>query len=111
MAVGAMTDSSRRTHPLLGVFPLAVMTLATFLVLFTVMTARLRAGADPALNASRPPALLAERSGAGAVRTRVSGGVSVAAATTSAAAQTPVGTVSVVTRASGAAGAQGAGDE
>jgi hypothetical protein len=112
MAVGTMTDSSRGTHPLLGIFPLAVMTLATFLVVFTVMTARLRAGADPALNASRGAALVAERSGAGALRTRASGGASVAAATTSSAVGAPVGGVSAaVTRASGAAGAQGASDE
>ena len=38
-------------HPLLGAFPLAVMTLATFLVVFALLMARLERGADPALSA------------------------------------------------------------
>lgn len=38
------------THPLLRPFPLAVMTLATFLVVFTLLMARLTAGADPAVH-------------------------------------------------------------
>lgn len=49
---------ARNARPLLGAFPLAVMTLATFLVLFTVTMARLKASADPVL---RPSASLVAR--------------------------------------------------
>lgn len=112
-----MTDppsrSTRATHPLLGAFPLAVMTLATFLVLFTVMMARLRAGADPALHAGTVSALPANRTATGAVRTRTSGaGPSAALATPVAATGEPsAGSAAVVTRASGAPGTAEVGDE
>ncbi len=43
----------------------SVMTLATFLVLFTLMMARLRAGVDPALRASTSTSLVAASSGDG----------------------------------------------
>jgi hypothetical protein len=42
-------------HPLLGAFPLAVMTLATFFVVFTILMARLQSGMDPALTAMARP--------------------------------------------------------
>jgi hypothetical protein len=75
---------ARRAHPLLGAFPLAVMTLATFLVLFTLTMARLNAGEDPA---PRPSAsLVARSSGAGAVTTRTGDGGDLAAVATQAAA-------------------------
>ena len=74
---------ARKAHPLLGAFPLTVMTLATFLVLFTLTMARLNAGEDPA---PRPSAsLVARSSGAGAVTTRTSGGGDSAAGATQAA--------------------------
>jgi len=104
---------ARRANPLLGAFPLAVMTLATFLVLFTVMMARLRAGADPVLRPSTTAALVARSSGTGAVVTRTSGGGAAAgAATTVAAPGGPaVARPAVITRSSGAPGTRGASDE
>lgn len=75
---------ARSAYPLLGAFPLTVMTLATFLVLFTLTMARLNAGEDPA---PRPSiSLLAKSSGAGAATTRTSGGGESAAVATPAAA-------------------------
>jgi hypothetical protein len=56
---------ARKADPLLGAFPLAVMTFAIFLVLFTLTIARLKAGADPALRPST--SLVARSSGARAV--------------------------------------------
>ena len=102
----SVVPASRRSarHPLLGGFPMAVMTLATFLVIFTLMMARLSVGADPALRGGANPVALTAGSGAGAVTTRVSG----ASAATSAAVQAAAGqgtstaTPAVVTRSSGA---------
>jgi hypothetical protein len=88
------------------------MTLATFLVLFTLMMARLTAGADPALRAGNASALVEPASGASPLRTRASGaGSSATTATTVAASEgSPVATPAVVTRSSGGAGA-GAGND
>jgi hypothetical protein len=44
--------STRETHPLLGAFPLAVMTLAAAVVLFAFVMAALNAKTDPDLRAS-----------------------------------------------------------
>jgi hypothetical protein len=120
MEAATMTDRPRTSarppshpHPLLGAFPLVVMTLATFLVVFTLMMARLSAGADPAVHVGTSISLGVARSGAGAVRTRASGGGESPAAATPAAgsgessAPIPV----VVTRTSGAAGTRELGDE
>jgi hypothetical protein len=104
---------ARRAHALLGAFPLVVMTLATFLVLFTLMMARLRAGADPALRASASTSVAAAGSTTGAVTTRASGGGESAATATpatgseEASARMPA----VVTRTSGGAGTTEVGDE
>ncbi len=71
-----------KTHPLLGWFPLAVMTLAACLVLFTLTMARLNAGSDAALRAGA--SLVVRGSSAGALTTRTGrGGESAAAATLS----------------------------
>lgn len=104
---------TRTTHPLSGAFPLTVMTLATFLVLFAVMMARLKAGVDPALSAGTGSSLTASGAGSGAVRTRASGaGASAGTATPVAAAEEPSArSGAIVTRASGASGTQGTGDE
>ena len=98
---------ARSAHPLLGAFPLAIMTLATFLVLITVMMARLRAGADPALRPIVNSGLVARSSGTGALTTRTSGGSASAPAATPPATseEPPVARAAVVTRASGAQGA------
>jgi hypothetical protein len=110
---GKSSPRARRGHPLLGAFPLAVMTLAVFLVLFTLMMARLKAGADPVLSASTSISLVSGSPGGGAVTTRASG------ATPSGGGATPVAGAEgsrvapavIVTRSSGAAGAREAGDE
>lgn len=107
--------SHRRRHPLLSAFPLTVMTLATFLVVFALMMARLQAGADPALRASAPGALVAGSSGSPAITTRTSG----ASAGTGAGPTTSVATTegsaaaipAIVTRTSGVPDASGAGDD
>jgi hypothetical protein len=105
------SERTRKTHPLSGAFPLAVMTLATFLVLFAVMMARLKAGVDPVLRAGTSSSLAG--SGAGAVRTRTSGaGASAGLATPVAGSEEASSrSGSVVTRASGALGTREAGDE
>jgi hypothetical protein len=105
------SERTRKSHPLAGAFPLAVMTLATFLVLFAVMMARLKAGVDPALRAG-PSSSLAV-GGAGAVRTRTSGGGEPAGLATPVAASEGASAASsaIVTRASGASGGRQAGDE
>jgi hypothetical protein len=107
------SPQTRKTHPLLSAFPLAVMTLATFLVLFTLMMARLKAGADPALRAGTGSSLAVSSLGAGTVTTRTSGGGASASLTTPAvASEESSGTAAgIVTRASGAPGAREAGDE
>jgi hypothetical protein len=120
MEVATMTDRPRtgtrppsHHHPLLGAFPLVVMTLATFLVVFTLMMARLSAGADPAMRMSASTSLGATRSGVGAVRTRASGGGGSAAVAVPAAGsgESSATMPAVVTRASGAAGTGENGDE
>ncbi len=65
---------ARETHPLLGVFPLTVMTLATLLVSFTLTMAQLKATAHPALYPSASSSLVARTLGAGAAAARPSGG-------------------------------------
>jgi hypothetical protein len=104
---------ARHTHPLLGLFPLVVMTLATFLVLFTLMMARLRAGADPALRASTSTSAAAVGSATGAVTTRTSGGRESAATATPAAGsgESPARMPAVITRTSGGGGTTEVGDE
>jgi hypothetical protein len=54
-----------QAHPLLGAFPLAVMTLATLLVLFAVMMARPNGG-KPDLRTSTTTPLVARSPGGGA---------------------------------------------
>lgn len=104
---------ARKVHPLLGAFPLAVMALATFLVLFALMMARLKAGADPSLRPSTSTSLVARSSGSRAVTTRTSGGGELTATATPAAAseessETPA---AIVTRASGVPNATEAGND
>jgi hypothetical protein len=103
---------ARRAHPLLGAFPLAVMTLATFLVLFTLMMARLQAGAGPALGSATSSALVAAPHGTGAVATRTSGAGAASESTMPVTSEgSAVTTPAVITRASGALGTSEAGDD
>jgi hypothetical protein len=106
---------ARRAHPLLEAFPLAVITLATFLVVFTLMMARLTAGADPALRAGATANAVTLTAGSGVptVRTRVSGAAAAAGgvAQTVAAHGAPTATPAIVTRTSGAPGATGVSDD
>jgi hypothetical protein len=59
------------SHPLLAPFPLAVMTLAAFLVVFALMMARRTASTGPRLAGGHEAALVAGPGGA--LRTRASG--------------------------------------
>lgn len=119
--MGTVTDSPRAAargasrasekHPLLGGFPLTVMSLATFLVLFTLMMARLTAGADPALVSSANAGLVAKGSRGSVIRSRTSGGaVPVATAAPVQARQAGASREAIITRASGA-GVTGSGDD
>lgn len=105
----------RASHPLLGAFPLTVMTLAAFLVVFTLMMARLTAGADPALRHGSTSALVEPASAGSPLRTRASGaaaGASGAASAVPAAAGESSGqtTQAILTRTSGAGGGVGRDD-
>jgi hypothetical protein len=83
------------------------MTLATFLVVFTILMARLQGGVDPALGPSANRSLLAPRASGGAVVTRASGSAGPAVSTSGAPAQ-PASPV--ITRTSGSSGADESGD-
>ena len=102
-----------RTQPLLGAFPLTVMTIATFLVLFAFMMGRLKVGADLAVRGGTGSSLVLGSSGSGFVTTRTSGaGAASALATRAVAPEASSGrTPAIVTRASGALGATEVGDE
>lgn len=103
----------RDRYPLLGALPITVMTVATFLVVFAVMMARLTTGADPVLRASASPVALGAGPGAPAVRTRASGGAPAAVAAGEGPSVPRAGAPSpaVITRTSGLAGASGATDD
>ena len=104
----------RGSHPLLGAFPLAVMVLSTFLIVFALMMARLTAGIGPAPRSGGASAVVLGAGSQNAVRTRTSSGALVvsAATPTGAAAPTSTGAVSAVsTRSSGTAGGDGVRDE
>ena len=107
---------ARATRPLLRPFPLAVMTLATFLVVFTLMMARLSASTHLPLSSlagGGTPVTLKGGSPAGAISTRASGAGATAVAVTSQAVAegaTPA-TSTIVTRTSGATGAGAVRDE
>jgi hypothetical protein len=100
------------SHPLLGGFPLTVMTLTAFLAVFVLMMARLTAGADPALHAIATAALVERGPAARLVTTRTSGGSSAAgiapvAGATPALPKAPT----IVTRTSGSTGFAQVGDD
>ena len=104
----ARPPRTRAAHPLLAPFPLAVMALSTFLVVFTLMMARMSAGTRTSLSANVPAALVAA-SGGTRLRTSASGGSAATAATTATATVTGAGGPSaavavpaVLTRSSGA---------
>jgi hypothetical protein len=104
---------ARGAHPLLGAFPLAVFTLATFLVIFALMMARLTAGADPALRAHPSTAVLTRSPGGAVLTTRTSGAVAAGATTPAVAGseRPPGARAAILTHASGAVGASEAGDD
>lgn len=88
------------------------MTLATFLVFFTLMMARLEGGANPALGSGTSSVLVAGPQGTGAVTTRTSGAGASSVSTTPVASEGSAGTTpAVVTRASGAPGTTEVGDD
>jgi hypothetical protein len=108
----------RERHPLLGGFPLSVLTLATFVVVFAILTARLQGGADPALRASTgaSSSVMGEEGPGGRIVTRSSGASSghAGALAGAAAPRQGEGAGAVRTRASGSRGeesrGEGAGD-
>jgi hypothetical protein len=103
---------ARHAHPLLGAFPLVVMTLATFLVLFALMMARIGAAADSALRANTSISVAAPGSATGPVTTRASGGVeSTATATAGRSEESSARMPAVVTRTSGGSGPREVDDE
>jgi hypothetical protein len=109
---GTNRATTARRHPLLGAFPLTVMTLATFLVLFTLMMARLTAGADPALKAASTAALVEPAAVGSPVGTRASAAAGAAGTPTVAPARGSSAPVpAVVTRSSGSAGAGALSDD
>ena len=104
---------SGEAHPLLAAFPLTVMALATFMVLFALMMARLKAGAEPALHPSTSAVVSFVGSSRSSVVTRTSG-IRASGATTvpATAPEHPAATRSViVTRASGTLAARSPGDD
>ena len=104
---GQGSAQARGAHPLLGAFPLAVMALATFVVLFTLTMAMFKAGAGPALPPSMSTSLVASSSGSGAGSKRTNGaGESTARATPAVASKG----AAIATRASGARDATEAGN-
>ncbi|MHB8234502.1 MAG: hypothetical protein ACYDHT_07600 [Solirubrobacteraceae bacterium] len=74
-------SARRQSHPLLGLFPLATMALATFLVVFALMMARMQTGADPALRAGQS-ALGQPAASPAAITTCASGGAATATSLT-----------------------------
>lgn len=105
----------RSGHPLMRPFPLVVMTLATFLIVFALLMARLSAGADPALRAGVSAGAISRPVGAAAttLTTRASGaGAAVPAVAQSGAAEgSTAPAAAIVTRTSGAPGASRASDD
>jgi hypothetical protein len=101
--------SLSKRHPLLGAFPLAVMTLATFLVVFAIMAARLQVGLDPGLRAATSGTTVVRNASGGKVVTRASGtGAAIPASSPSGTPAQPG--APVLTRTSGAAGSGGGGE-
>ena len=104
----------RSGHPLMRPFPLVVMTLATFLIVFALLMARLSAGADPALRAGVSAGAISRPVGAATtLTTRTSGaGAAVPAVAQSGAAEgSTAPAAAIVTRTSGAPGASRASDD
>jgi hypothetical protein len=102
---------ARRSHPLLGAFPLAVMTLATFMVLFTLMMARLTAGKDPALQGRGTAATLVAGARTTTLTTRASGAVAGTGVRQASAQGASTTAPAIITRTSGVGGAARVGDE
>ncbi len=96
----ARSVQTRNAHPLLGAFPLAVMTLATFMVLFALTMARLKADAGTAVRTSPGTALLAESPRAGTATGDASAGNSATEARQRTAPQPSHTPAAIVARAS-----------
>lgn len=106
------SEQARAVHPLLGAFPLAVMTLAILAVLFALTMAKLNASTDPDLGASPGIRLVARDPGGDGVKTRPDGARGSNAAAKPVVAPAPSGTTAeVVTRADHAPGTTKASDE
>ena len=109
-----MTDSAqaprarRRAHPLLRPFPLGVMVLTTFLIVFVLMMARMRSQVVATLPLASSHALVQGAGSGTTIRTTASGRVIATGAASPAGAggsraSTPA---AIVTSSSGASGAR-----
>ena len=113
--------SARSSHPLLGAFPLAVMTLAAFLVAFTLMMARLTSAPSggPGLPVGASASTVLASGPRVALSTRTSGAVAAGPGTTGAVRTTAVGSgapassasATISTRTSGAGRVEGGQDD
>ena len=113
--------SVRTSHPLLGAFPLAVMTLAAFLVAFTLMMARLTSAPSTGsgLPASASASAVVAPGARVALSTRTSGAVASAPSAVTGGARTAVAygasatsaLATISTRTSGAGRAEGGHDD
>jgi hypothetical protein len=114
--------SVRSSHPLLGVFPLAVMALAAGLVAFTLMMARLTStpSTGPGLPATASASVVLAPGARVAPSTRTSGAVTSAPSAVTGGARTTAATsgvsaspapATISTRTSGAGRVEGGRDE
>lgn len=84
----APRSTRTRRHPLLAPFPLAVMAVATFLIVFAVLMARLRTQGITGVPSTAGPAVV-ERIGGVRVRATASGGLSSSATSAGAPVASP----------------------
>lgn len=99
------------THPLLGAFPLTVMALATFMLLFVLIMARLKVGADPVFRSSRSAPVSFVGSNGAAVVTRSSRTGASGATTTAAGQESGTRNAVILTSASATPPARFSGDD
>jgi hypothetical protein len=109
---GPVMARGYRRHPLLEPFPLAVMTLATFMVLFVVMMTRLTVSAGTITRTGVTTATAMTGSGPSSVTTRTSGAGATAGSTEVTASGAPAAATPAVPSCTSASdGASGAGDD
>ena len=96
--------SRNRRHPLLSWFPITVMTVATFLVVLSMLAVQMKRGHDPLLGAQAPQSALVQGKSSNGTRvvTRGSGSKATTTVSTSSSSKHKASsTPAVSTRASG----------